>query len=355
VGGVPSELRAYTDPRALSPTYQYSAEVLTQEYLSQLRRHTLRILRSKLGDGVVDTTSIEYVITVPAIWSEGAKDLTRCCAIDAGFGANIHIISEPEAAAIYTLDTMDPHNLQIGDTFILCDAGGGTIDLITYSVLELKPILKLRETVPGAGHTCGSTYLNRIFRKYLEDTFSGDDGWEADTIEEATAHFENTTKRKFDGGNGKYLIPVRGLADNPEKSVKRSHFTILGSRLVELFEPVMANIKNLVIEQVLQSKSVKAVLLVGGFGQSVYLREVIKGAVGPEVQVLQPPQGWTAVVRGALIKGLAETAPETSRVHVKTRSARKAWGILNSVPFKDAIHDSSKRYVNLTFNKWAEC
>lgn len=39
------------------------------------------------------------------------------------------MISEPEAAAIYALDRIDKHDLQIGDTFVLCDAGGGTVDL----------------------------------------------------------------------------------------------------------------------------------------------------------------------------------------------------------------------------------
>ena len=44
-----------------------------------------------------------------------------------GAGAALHIISEPEAAAMYALDALDPHGIEIGDTFVLCDAGGGTV------------------------------------------------------------------------------------------------------------------------------------------------------------------------------------------------------------------------------------
>ena len=71
----------------------------------------------------------EFIITVPAIWSDRAKDITRLCAVEAGMGrtrGEIHLIREPEAAGIYALDTRRGDlDLQVGDTFVLCDAGGG--------------------------------------------------------------------------------------------------------------------------------------------------------------------------------------------------------------------------------------
>ena len=41
--------------------------------------------------------------------------------------------------------------LKIGDAFVLCDAGGGTVDLISYEITKLDPTLELRELVPGTG------------------------------------------------------------------------------------------------------------------------------------------------------------------------------------------------------------
>lgn len=67
--------------------------------------------------------------------------------------AGIHpvtMIKEPEAAALYILSSYD-HALQAGDAFVVCDAGGGTVDLITYEVLRMKPQLELVELVPGSG------------------------------------------------------------------------------------------------------------------------------------------------------------------------------------------------------------
>lgn len=40
---------------------------------------------------------------------------------------------------------------KVGDAFVLCDAGGGTVDLISYEITKLAPTLELRELVPGTG------------------------------------------------------------------------------------------------------------------------------------------------------------------------------------------------------------
>lgn len=103
-----------------------------------------------------------------------------------GFAQTLNIISEPEAAAIYALDAMDPHDIKINDTFVLCDAGGGTVDLISYTVLALKPTMKISEAAPGTGSLCGSSYLNRIFQKFIEDHLGSEPDWDEDVLEEVS-------------------------------------------------------------------------------------------------------------------------------------------------------------------------
>ena len=85
---------------------------------------------------------------------------------------------------MYALDAMDPHNIKVGDTFVLCDAGGGTVDLISYKVSALKPLLKITEAAAGSGSSCGSTFLNRIFQKHLKDKLGDDRDWDDDVLEE---------------------------------------------------------------------------------------------------------------------------------------------------------------------------
>ena len=100
-----------------------------------------------------------------------------------------------------------------------------------------------------------------------------------------------------------------------------------GNQVKAIFDPVVDEVVALVRGQIAATqKKVKAVLMVGGFGQSAYLRETIRASIDPAIEVMQPPNGWTAVVRGALMKGLSQLEPETERVKVQSRVARKHYG-----------------------------
>lgn len=100
-------------------------------------------------------TKIDFVITVPAIWSDSAKKKTEDAAIRAGMGNEHHLelLSEPESAAIYTFKHLDTANSQIkpGDRIVVCDAGGGTVDLISYELMQTTPVLKVVECATGTG------------------------------------------------------------------------------------------------------------------------------------------------------------------------------------------------------------
>ena len=111
-----------------------------------------------------------------------------------GSGHALHIVSEPEAAAVYALDVMDPHVIEIGDTFVLCDAGGGTVDLITYTVIALKPKLEISEVTPGTGSLCGSIFLNRKFEEFLEDRLGRQPGWDRDVLDEVRSIYNASTE-----------------------------------------------------------------------------------------------------------------------------------------------------------------
>lgn len=75
------------------------------DYLTALRKHAEQVLRYKLPESALTSTPIEFIITTPAVWSDLAQAKTRSCAEKAGMGSGsaLHIISEPEAAAMYAL------------------------------------------------------------------------------------------------------------------------------------------------------------------------------------------------------------------------------------------------------------
>lgn len=99
------------------------------DYLTCIYRHLHEtFLRSQYGDEFLRNQQMSYIITVPAIWSDFAKDLTRQAACRAGFpDDNLVLISEPEAAGLYCATTCNEVDLIDGDIFLVCDAGGGTV------------------------------------------------------------------------------------------------------------------------------------------------------------------------------------------------------------------------------------
>lgn len=66
-----------------------------------------------------------------------------------------------------------------------------------------------------------------------------------------------------------------------------------GEQVKEIFEPVVKEVLDLIDQQIKITNlraDVKAVLLVGGFGQNAYLRDRIRAAIGG-IEVMQSPNG----------------------------------------------------------------
>lgn len=328
-----------------------NVDKLVTDYISELGDHLMYTLREKLGDSIVKSTPLEFVVTVPAIWSDLAKDKTKkACQKASGLSATkqpVHLVSEPEAAAIYALHGLDPHGLKVGDTVVVVDAGGGTVDLISYTIANLKPILEVQEAAPGSGALCGSTFLNMRFAKFLKAKLGKEEGFDEEVLAEAMEVFEKKVKRQFAlnaAPDETYTIPVGGLANNKALGINRGRFALKASDLQTIFEPVVLEVIRLVKDQISSSNvPIRAVLLVGGFGASNYLKERLRNAVDKKIQIMQPPNAWQAVVQGAVMKGLANSAPDQlTMVKVKNRKARKHYGTEWRSRYDEKIHGHLK-------------
>ena len=102
---------------------------VTADYLTCVHRHVHDVLfREQFGENYLETQRTSYVITVPTIWSDYAQSLTKQAAERARIPANmISLITEPEAAAQYCATKCEEVDLGVGDRFLVCDAGGGTV------------------------------------------------------------------------------------------------------------------------------------------------------------------------------------------------------------------------------------
>ncbi|KAL8981342.1 MAG: hypothetical protein Q9205_003839 [Flavoplaca limonia] len=74
------------DTQAAPPGYDQEPEELVRDYLTALREHFKAVLAKELPS-ITASTSIKYVLTVPAVWSNEAIIKTRRCAKQAGMGS----------------------------------------------------------------------------------------------------------------------------------------------------------------------------------------------------------------------------------------------------------------------------
>ncbi|TRX92484.1 hypothetical protein FHL15_006651 [Xylaria flabelliformis] len=336
------------------------------DYMTGIFECVLRSIRGRLGPDMADRLPAHIVLTVPAIWSDLAKQRTMQAfsRVPKMAEATISLLSEPEAAAISALRELDRGSIRDGDTFVVVDAGGGTVDLITYTVDSLFPMLKVNEATVGTGDLCGAAFVNLRFQQFLTAKLQNEPEWDTDVLHEALKSFET---RAFSlsalAENRTYSINVGGLTQNIEAGVLRNGRYFLNSSDVHMFyERYILRIVQLIKEQIVMCDNpIQTILLVGGFGQSMYLRERVERAISEDksiqapMEVLQPPNGWLAVARGAVMKGIAEVMPEDYDIPVvMSRAARKHYGYEVGVRFDSNVHSSliSQKYWNAVFGAW---
>uniref|UniRef100_A0AAU0MV74 Heat shock protein family A member 12 variant X13 n=1 Tax=Urechis unicinctus TaxID=6432 RepID=A0AAU0MV74_UREUN len=138
--------------------------------------------------GGINLQLIRWVITVPAIWTDSAKQFMKEAAVKAGLVDNIDsgkllIALEPEAASIccqqlpladFEMSGANSSTLAVGSQYLVLDAGGGTLDITAHKVL---PDNNLEELYFANGGPLGSVRVNdnmlclldRIFQhKFVE-------------------------------------------------------------------------------------------------------------------------------------------------------------------------------------------
>jgi molecular chaperone DnaK (HSP70) len=98
--------------------------------------HMRRVWESRYPD--TPLADQEVVVTVPASFDEGARELTTSAAADAGLG-EVRLIEEPQAAFYdYLAENADELDDKLGDArlILVVDVGGGTTDVTLVRVLD---------------------------------------------------------------------------------------------------------------------------------------------------------------------------------------------------------------------------
>ncbi|KAH9960279.1 actin-like ATPase domain-containing protein [Russula dissimulans] len=274
---------------------------------------------------VADLDSADVWLTVPAAWDARGCDMMRDAAITAGLvrsvGARdrdwrdrLHIITEPEAAAVHCAHLTDLHKLKPSQIFMICDAGGGTVDLAVYQILGQLANLEIAEVCARSGANCGSLFLDLRFRELVRTLLADHPAHlDAASLAYFMHAFSETEKLAYRGeidDESMFNFTCFNVEDpdDPRVGLFNGELSVPGNLLRrEVFDPVVNQALDLIEEQTKKvNHRIDALLLVGGFSGSGYLFKRVEERFGARVKVIaRPSDADTATARGAAQYGLA--------------------------------------------------
>jgi hypothetical protein len=196
------------------------------DYLSWLWEISkAKICEIERNKALFAVASVTVVMTVPAMWSDMARDNTLCAVELAGISGKDRILkflNEPEAAAISELrNRVSKGQIGEGECVIICDAGGGTVDVVSYEVKSTDP-LTLNQKVVAQGDLCGSVYIDHEFFRQLRGLLRDDEvNLSEEAMSDIAERFEYIIKPSFEEFSTKeYFISVPGLHDDSQRNIK---------------------------------------------------------------------------------------------------------------------------------------
>ncbi|KDQ10214.1 hypothetical protein BOTBODRAFT_116200, partial [Botryobasidium botryosum FD-172 SS1] len=284
---------------------------------SQIRREV-----GRLADfGTTNFNAIDsanFWVSAPATWNSVDRNKMRAAAVEAemvksswrdrNWQERLKVITESEAATAHCAYLTELHKLKPGQHFIVCDAGGNTVDVAIYRVTGSPTSLGVAQVHAKSGTNCGSAQLDVYFEDLIYKLLAHHPLVnDAQSMEYLSRTFREREKLIFAGGDGypmqfhlTYLV-VTGIVDGN----LRIPGTVLRSYV---FDPVIREILNLLeIEYSRITEGIDALFLVGGFSNNEYLLTHVERGFDSRVAiVLRPPHADLATCRGAAQYGLTQ-------------------------------------------------
>ncbi|XP_071157510.1 heat shock 70 kDa protein 12A-like [Mytilus edulis] len=318
---------------------------------------------------------IHWVLTVPAIWTDRAKQFIREAAKQAGIPDDMLTLAyEPEAAALYYKELIEQKkegaesssssSLEPGQQFLVLDWGGGTVDVAAYQVQNDGD---LRELQRPTGEPWGGTYVDNQYTTFLKKLF-GADIWSEFSKENPEDVLE--IQRKFEAKKksvnasaddqttisfpsslfAKYQIAKN--CSSFEESIKKSEFakTIkvkkdklrFDHQLVKAYfrmpiDSIVTHVKEIINESKKKGRDIKTILMVGGFSDSSILSQRIISEFKRRT-VICPTEAVNAIVKGAVIFGHNPNL-------ISERISPLTYGISVNTAFNNKVHPAKLKVV----------
>ncbi|XP_055502895.1 heat shock 70 kDa protein 12A isoform X2 [Leucoraja erinacea] len=350
--------------------------------------HALQELSDQAGSQF-ENSEVRWVITVPAIWKQPAKQFMRHAAYKAGLASpdcpeQLIIALEPEAASIYCrklrlhqmidLSGMEAVNgysptetlasgITHGDRYLVVDCGGGTVDLTVHEVK--LPEGHLKELYKASGGPHGSIGVDYEFEKLLCKIF-GEDFIEQFKIKRPAAWvdlmiaFESRKRaaapgrtnplninlpfsfidyyKKFRGHSVEHAL--RKSSVNFVKWSSQGMLRMNPDAMNALFKPTVDHIVQHLLNlfQKPEVSGLKFLFLVGGFAESPLLQQAIQSNLADKCRVIIPHDVGLTILKGAVLFGLDPTI-------IKVRRSPLTYGVGVLNRFVEGKHPTEKLLV----------
>jgi hypothetical protein len=343
-----------------------SVEKCYTDLFRYLYQHTISFFKSHEihGDDIWEQaqSSIEFVIAHPNGWTPYEQSKLRQAAIDGGLipsteegRARVHFVTEAEASVHFMMMNSDlTARLDPETEFVVCDAGGSTVDITLYKVIKTSPSLELKE---GRGPACtqaGGIFVNQSAGKYfssrLYSSQAGLDPEEAgEYLVEAMKVFEDRAKKEFkeadDGAD--ILIKVASVNKRkPAAGIERGSLRVTRATMASFFQPWVRKIIKSIEEQI-QGHNPDHLLLVGGFGESPYLRSQLETC--PSFRNIPLTRSRESTAKAVAVGAVAWRIQRS----VVARATRFALGIPLAVHYDPDNEDHQGREISDEFDgKW---
>ncbi|KAF9480734.1 hypothetical protein BDN70DRAFT_893887 [Pholiota conissans] len=249
---------------------------------------------------------IDFVLSHPNGWEGTQQSEMRKATVLAGLipdttrgRRRLSFVTEGEASLHFAIQHgLQGEAVENGNGVVIVDAGGGTIDISSYSKNTSSKQTFEEIAVPQffdirSGHFYGSifvsVYAHRFLSNYLADSPFVDD------VKHIVRCFDKTTKLKFRNVDSPQYVKFGSTRDNDAShSIRFGQLKLLGMTAIEswtmdradiapFFEPSVNCIIKAVLEQRKNAhKPISHVVLVGGFASSDYLLDRIHSALGTE-------------------------------------------------------------------------
>ncbi|VDI77973.1 Hypothetical predicted protein [Mytilus galloprovincialis] len=284
----------------------------------------------------ISSEEVRWVLTVPAIWSEAAKQFMKICAYLAGIPDNQLIIAlESEAASIYCQYVqkrdIDDNAISVskkGTQYMVVDLGGGKVDIAVNETLGNG---FLREIHRPTGEDCGGNLINQslvqelsqivgnsflkdVKRSYPKECFDIQRDFEAamkcvDPFEENKISlrlpyvFLNIIRQEI---NQEQMKQILHLGPHCEKIIIENDWVYISSNLIRerLLQPIAEKIYKLIMNILFKIKNPRLtkILLVGGFADSKCIQEAVRKGF-PSNKIIVPHEADLCIIKGAVILG----------------------------------------------------